>query len=355
MANSITTSDTPTRRRIRSFDFFRGFTIITVVCVHCRTLSNWHTNTFWEKFLTNLFFGGTVLFVFISGFMFHRIFYKSFDYKIFIKKKIRNVLLPYLALSFIAITYFLLIKNQGLHLNYEIDNPLLGYLFYFLTGKIFSAYWYIPLILVIFFLSPLFIKLIDIRLSIGVILFLFILPLFAQRPNDNFNLLQSFVYFAPIYILGSWVSLNCQRVYQLLQGKEFLLFAIVLILAYAQVIYYPYSGNAHKNAFELALIDINLIQKIVLCFLLFIFFHRYENRKFHILVFLANASFPIYFIHPFVIILLDKLKKVTHSEFDGSFLTFTLTTSLVIILSAWIALIGRKIIGQRYSRSLIGW
>lgn len=271
------------------------------------------------------------------------------------QKKIRNVLFPYLVLSTIAISYYMLIKHEGMHVEFGIENPALGYLFYFLTGQIFSAYWYIPMILVIFSLSPIFIKLIDLRLPAWIVFGLLLLPLLFQRPHQNFNILQSLVYFAPLYILGSWTSLNSQRIYRLLHGKELLLLAMVLLLALVQAWYYPYSGNAHKNAFELALPDINLIQKTIMCFMLFVVLHRFENREFRILVFLASVSFPIYFLHPFIIAILDKLKRVINLEFDSSFLTLAFTTALVVCLSAWVAILGRKVIGRRYSRSLIGW
>ena len=249
----------------------------------------------------------------------------------------------------------MVIENEGMHIDYGIENPILGYLFYFLTGQIFSAYWYIPLIMVVFFLSPLFVKLIDIKPSIWVVLGLLVIPLFIQRPVQNINILQSFIYFVPVYILGSWVSVNSEQIHRALKGKTWWLLLAILVLAYIQAIYYPYSGNAHKNAFELSLIDINFIQKIIMCFFLLIFFQQYENRDFRLLVFLAEVSFPIYFLHPFIITILGKLKWEFYNNFSGSLLTFIFTTALVIFISASTAILGRKIIGRKYSRSLIGW
>lgn len=98
---------------INSVNYFRGISILFIVAGQCFSLVGWHINTYLEKIFVNLIFGGSVLFVFISGFLFHHIFYKDFSYRIFMINKVKNVLTPYLILSSIPIMFFVFYKGTG--------------------------------------------------------------------------------------------------------------------------------------------------------------------------------------------------------------------------------------------------
>lgn len=69
----------------------RGIAIIFIVLGH----SIYNSGEGFPLLLENLLRGGTALFVFISGYFFHRIFYKDFDYSKFMKNKVQNVLYPF--------------------------------------------------------------------------------------------------------------------------------------------------------------------------------------------------------------------------------------------------------------------
>jgi probable poly-beta-1,6-N-acetyl-D-glucosamine export protein len=60
------------RTRIVFFDYFRAIAIIMVVASHA--YRPWLIDTFSEKVFINLVVGGTIFFVFISGFFFHYVF-----------------------------------------------------------------------------------------------------------------------------------------------------------------------------------------------------------------------------------------------------------------------------------------
>jgi len=90
---------------INSINYFRGIAIIIIVAGHCLTLSNFSYNSFFGITILNLTQGGTSLFVFISGFLFHHIFYQYFDFKKFMLKKIKYVLSPYIFLSSLVIIF----------------------------------------------------------------------------------------------------------------------------------------------------------------------------------------------------------------------------------------------------------
>ena len=56
---------------LTSFAYYRGIAIVLIVIGHCYGLSGWTFASYPERVLANILTGSTVLFVFISGFLFH--------------------------------------------------------------------------------------------------------------------------------------------------------------------------------------------------------------------------------------------------------------------------------------------
>lgn len=71
---------------LHSLEYFRGVAIVFIVAGHCYVLSDWQFPTVLERSLANVLTASTALFVFISGFLFHHVFYPRFNYVKFIKK-----------------------------------------------------------------------------------------------------------------------------------------------------------------------------------------------------------------------------------------------------------------------------
>lgn len=88
---------------LTSFAYYRGSAIVLIVIGHCYGLSGWTFASYPERVLANILTGGTVLFVFISGFLFHQVFYPGFDFRWFLTKKLRRVATPYLLWSTLAL------------------------------------------------------------------------------------------------------------------------------------------------------------------------------------------------------------------------------------------------------------
>ena len=84
---------------VNSINYFRGISVIFIVFGHSLGLADFTYDSIAGNTLFNITKGGTSFFVFISGFLFHHIFYEKFKFKGFIIKKIKYVLLPYLILS----------------------------------------------------------------------------------------------------------------------------------------------------------------------------------------------------------------------------------------------------------------
>ncbi|NLZ18609.1 MAG: acyltransferase, partial [Desulfobulbaceae bacterium] len=287
---------------LRSVEYFRGIAIVLIVAGHCYSLSNWQFPSIIERSLANMLTGGTALFVFISGFLFHHVFYPRFRFQPFMIKKIRNVLAPYLFFSLFSISYALIIQGPYPEFffgpsNSSYDRLLRPALLYLLTGAELWAYWYIPFIMIIFILSPLFILYIKTGPYQRLLIFFgFLLTaMVVQRPVDNILVPQSVLFYIPVYLAGIFISQNKDELQLYLEKKEGLLFATIVILAVLQAVMYAGAGSMHAPFFAWNGLDINIVQKILLSLLFMIFLHRFESKCIPVLSSLAQASFAIFF------------------------------------------------------------
>lgn len=343
---------------LRSFEYFRAVAIILIVAGHCYDICGWQIDSFTERIIANVVSGGTCLFVFISGFLFHHVFYPRYGYRSFMSGKIRNVLMPYLFLSIFAIAQALVLHNPfpetyfgpGDTLTDQILRPALLYL---LTGGVF-AYWYIPFIMCIFALSPVFVAFIRwSRLrQVAVTLFFFGVSLLMHRPVDNFLVPQSVLFFTPVYLFGILCSLEKDYIYGKLQDKLGLLLTATLFFAVVQALTISACGNLQKPPFVFNGIDLNLIHKVLLCLFLMVFLHRFENRDSALVKSLASSSFAIYFLHGWFIYGFSVIRD-SYTLLHGPYLV-PLMTSAVILLS-YLAALAIKTAIPRNSRWFIGW
>jgi len=343
---------------LKSIEYFRAIAIVLIVAGHCYAISGWNIDTFAELVLANLISGGTSLFVFISGFLFHHVFYQKFNYRKFMIKKFRNVYLPYLFLSIFGIWHAIVIRIPFPEFYFgpeetlydQIIRPALLYLW---TGGIF-AYWYIPFIMGIFLLSPLFINFIESsrRFRVCLICLTLAVSLFMHRPVNNFSILQSIVFFLPVYLIGIFCSLEKERIYARLSGRDWLLAVAVVLLAILQTVCYGSAGNLQKAPLAYNGIDIGLLQKLLLSVFFMVFLHRYEHFDSRILTKLASASFAIYFLHGWFIHAFSRVQN-NYSALNGLQLLLPLT-ALVIYASYLLARLIKSAL-PKHSRMLIGW
>ncbi|MEO1467104.1 MAG: acyltransferase family protein, partial [Cyanobacteria bacterium J06633_1] len=150
-----------------------------------------------------------------------------------------------------------------------IDHPLQAIGWFLITGRAVYAYWFIPMIVIVFAISPLINLLVRSGHLLKVVLLLLPISMIVHRPINNINPLHSLVYFLPVYLLGIYSSANREKILKLLASPinkvTVLLSAISLILV--QVLILNSSGNFNKVFFKVTIPDVNIIQKILLCFL----------------------------------------------------------------------------------------
>ena len=183
------------KKFLNSIDYFRGIAIIIIVAAHSYGIANWNVYrnpSLFEKFFYALNLNGSVFFMFISGFLYNHIFYPRFDYKKFMLKKTKYVLVPYLVCSIIPIAHAVFIDPEPKFLLDSLqDKPVLAILWYLVTGRAVYAYWYIPTIFLIFAISPLINAWIKSKSLIYVALALIPISTIIHRPLHNANPIHS--------------------------------------------------------------------------------------------------------------------------------------------------------------------
>ena len=135
---------------------FRGVAIIFVVAGHL--LLKWPADSPVYLFFRTFWENGTVLFVFIAGYLFQHLS-KKFTYKAYLQKKAENVLLPYLIVS-IPILAYRLVTNDIPELTLQLHpdfrywafvNKLAYYLF---RGAHLQQLWFVPMIILFYIAAP---------------------------------------------------------------------------------------------------------------------------------------------------------------------------------------------------------
>jgi hypothetical protein len=347
---------------IPSLNYFRGIAILAIVAGHCIPLSGWGESRFLERAMANVVLGGTSLFVFISGFFFHHVFYQKFDYFRFLRKKVSKILVPYLTLSLIAIffvfqagslpyaQYFAFSDEPGVFSRYV--KPALLYLW---TGRVLVGYWYIPFIMITFALAPFHVWIINASRNTQLLIFSVSLgiSMLIHRPIDNMSVLQSVAYFSPVYVFGIICSVHKETVYGYLKQKEIYLAAGVLLLAALEAAFYEKYGSLHKEAFVYGGVDLQILQKLFLCLFLMIFLERFETTNIAPLKHLASASFAIFFLHPWLTAFIpgDPEKYGVHWSWP---VLWPILTVGVTLTSIFLAFLIRYVLKSR-SKYVIGW
>ncbi len=343
--------------RLHYFDYFRAITIILIVLGHSWT--KWTIDTVPELIVVNIIGGSTPLFVFISGFFFHHIFYKKFDLKLFILKKSKVVLSPYIiqsSLAFIVIVLFL--EKPSPYLVFDTDTPtILVYLKYMWTGRVLTAYWYIPFVMMLFILSPVFIVFIKSTklVQLSVFFFLLLVSLIIHRPGHGLSPIHSLLYFPPLYLLGILYSIYSEHINRFISNKSLVLGFLALFFAFIQSYFYGSFGSFQKaEIFSFNGIDVSIIQKIFLIFFILSVLISMRNTNISFLKYIAKISFPIFFIHPWVLFFIGyfSLNQLI-IELPG-IIIFAITAIFTLVVSILLANIVKLLLKDK-SKYAIGW
>ena len=342
--------------RLAEFDYLRGIAIVLIVLGHSIFL--WLDG--FPLFLENLLRGGTGLFVFISGFFFHRVFMKNFAYADFLVRKLKLIFIPFVFVSLVGLGFRCLGWYWSGH---SWETILLNCWYTVRNGFVLYPHWYIPFILFTFALSPLHIGYAHLNKTPQLFLLVLfsLVAIFMHRPDSNINALQSVVYFTPFYLLGILFSRYAEILRLLRKGLFVVSLCVVTLAVYLQTYVFVHIGNYHKHPWVYAGVDLQFIQMFFGCLLMLELSYLIKPGALaNHLVFLAGLSFPIFFVHPLFTMGIENLldSRLASEWVTSKNLWAALAaTGLIFIVQCYgsvaVVLLVRRYLG-RASRWLIG-
>lgn len=297
---------------------FRGFAIFVILVAHSFSLFDWSGSPGLADFLKRVFANGTIFFLFISGYLFQHL---SAGYRPaeFMRKKLRNVLVPYLVVSAPAILVFTLIaRRPGAPAGFyeaPVWEQVIGFL---VTGTHLAPFWYIPTLFVFFAASPL-LHWLDRRAWFYYSLpLLLLLPVLVPRSGPN--PLVGFVHYLPAWVAGMAGSRFREEVRSWLSRGLWSVIALAALFFVAELLFSPgrYGWYSELSKLAMALV-------LVECF------RRWGSRVDHWFALPGTLSFGLYLIHSYVI---SGARAVSQSVLgglpSGGWVVFGLGAAMVI-------------------------
>jgi probable poly-beta-1,6-N-acetyl-D-glucosamine export protein len=342
----------------------RGVAILFVIGVHVRgTAGDWISHPFTHDFIASLFDAqegnGTVMFLFIAGFLFQHIMHTRFKFSKYIEQKFKFIILPYILISIPIIIWR--VQNNYLPWSLEpsfLEQPKsLQFLYHLVFGTHLSPFWFISAIVMFYCTAPLLHWLDKPFFYRYVFPVIFIVGMFTFRPFNNGNPFLSYLHYLPIYLTGMWASYNKERFFSMDLRYFWILTAIYVLLftldmsntfAIAKGVTFEQVLNGQVFIF-----NFYLFRTVLLCFMMAMLFYKIQFIHLPFLEVLAEYSFGLYFVHFLLIVATRKALQLIDVKIDFNVLTFVLLYLFIIGISTAVVYLVKRLTG-RYSRSFIG-
>lgn len=291
----------------------------------------------------------TSWFIFISGYLFYYLECENFSYRSYLMRKLKNVISPYLLFSIAAIISGLYFSRNVL---FDLTQEKF-ILWSFLTGgTVVGPMWFIPMIAIFFFMTPLFNYISRSNLIYYFAIIFLLLSIFSSRPIHNSNPLLSFFHFLGFYLLGI-VAAKSSKFFESLKiyVKLIIMAGSIAVFIFSSIGYFE--GEKQEIGFFESLWVLNYISlgKLALLIGTFFCFEQFFNREKKVLGFLARISFGLFFIHGFMSLIFNKF-------FQGlvydSLLAKIFCEIGIVVLSSILIVMLLKLVLRKWSRYAIG-
>lgn len=297
----------------------RGIAAFFIVLIHCNIFIAQENvlGDIFHHFLTEW----TAVFLLISGFLFQFLL-PRYNFMSFFKKKIMNVIMPYLLISVPAIMIYLYgfkSSHNWIDLNELLSHSKFYVItFFYVTGSHLGPLWFIPVLILIFFSSK---PLQLIGLNTKILTFFsalsIIVIIFTQRPDNDSNPLIAYLHFLPVYIIGMYLCMHKELLVK--DQYKFYYLSVFVALFFIEVVFDLNSS-------------FSILNKFVLFLCLCSFFCK--SRDYFILSLMADISFALYFLHGYFVGGLRVLSGRFSSYLgDGFWLGFALSVISAVIIS----------------------
>ncbi|MGQ0574129.1 MAG: acyltransferase family protein [Pseudonocardia sp.] len=342
---------------LRYVHSFRAVAIVIIVAGHALVALTWPEPSRTRDVLLDLLDNGTVLFVFIAGFLFHHLAAR-YEYRDYLRKKLLNVIVPYVLVSIPAVLYTVRFTDlEGKYPQLAGTSPLYQAGWLLVKGGATFNYslWFVPMIALFYLAAPLLIRFVHHPRLYLVLVVLIPLSMLMHR-SDELNTLAIALYFLPAYLAGMWASQYRDRLEPALDRYWGPLGLIFLAAVAVNVVLATHHGNyygAHPFSQEHGLIDWMFAQKLLLCFTLLALLRRLDTLVAERLRFLGDVSFTVFFVHGYVLFGVQVCYAQVGTPPPGNLLAWLLLTTGAVagtVAGAWVV---KQLTGRR-SRYLIG-
>jgi surface polysaccharide O-acyltransferase-like enzyme len=293
---------------------------------------------------------GTVLFLFIAGFLFQHLS-DDFSYRRYLRSKLTNVIVPYLVMSVPLLVYQRL-TGTGV---FAAGGP--GLLGVVTAAQLPAPYWFIPMIAILYLAAPLLLALDRRPRAYWVLPPLLVAAMLCHRPIVLTHELHALIYFAPTYIAGMWLSRFRDQVLGFVDRALVPLIAACAAGLAVEVLVQRGGGAVFSVApfsMEHGIVDVDLPVKLVASFVLVALLRRFDAEVRAPLAYLAGASFGVFFVHRQILEVLARAADRADAGFllRGA-LGFVVLVPVATALSVGVVWIARRVLG-RFSRYVVG-
>lgn len=337
---------------------FRAVAIVVIVAGHAVFTLEWPADSPTHDLLLDLLDSGTVLFVFVAGFLFHHLS-SRYRYRDYLTKKLANVIVPYLLVSLPAVIYTVLFTDLVADRPGVADTSEMyqaAWMLFKGGATFLYSLWFIPMIAVFYLAAPLFIQFVRHPKLYAVLVVLVPLSMLAHR-SDELDTLGIALYFLSAYVVGIWASHYRDRLEIVLDQYWAALTGAFLAAVVAMFVLLDHHGNYYGAApfsQEHGPIDWMFAQKLLLCFTLLALLRRLDQAIGERLRFLGDISFSIFFVHGYLLMaVLVAFDRVFGTRPPGNLAAWLLLTAGVVLATAGGAALVKRAVGRR-SRYLIG-
>jgi surface polysaccharide O-acyltransferase-like enzyme len=346
---------------------FRGFAILNIVAIHALAIAiiipvNFDPDPTAPMYVFNemLFHDSTLYFAMISGLLFSSIL-RSRGYRRFYQSKMVYVLSPYV---FCTVVFSVLRWNtEGtglLALPPDISDYLGSIVPNLLSGEAQFTYWYIPVLLFMFAITPLLSILARAKSWAAVpVWIIMLLPLVFSRPvfEEGVNQVNAgtLIYFTGAYTLGLYLGDRLEARLDAIALYRKPLLAVAVVTSLVLVIL----GFTEINRFGFFSLQESIfyVQKLCLAALVLLWLRGLGENQPRWLTTFANEAFTIYFLHICFMLLLAEIfwKPLHNTEYQplSIYLSGPIYFAVALTMSMLVVYLVRLVFGKR-SRMLIG-
>lgn len=340
---------------------FRGIAILNIVAVHAGSLAVYDIGggTATDPALKTiavlneaLFHDSTLYFALISGLLFSAVL-EARGWARFFEGKLKYVIVPYVVMS-LVFTLFHWHWTQ----DFELfgDGPLAFAetgLRNILLGSAMAQFWYIPVLALLFALTPLISALLSSRYGRWAVVLVALTPLVVTRTGAEVSV-QNVVYFLGAYAGGMALGRNYEAAIDRI-GTLGPMLAAAGAMSTAALAWMIWSGIEFAGPVSLRE-SLFYVQKAALAGLFLIGLRAVEARLPAWLDALADHAFAIYFLHVFVLYTLGHLTRLVLTPPQDplvvlALMALYLAASLIICVA--ISTGARTLLGKR-ARMVLG-